>query len=103
MSGFDQSDCFKSETLYGFWTRFKIIIREMSIISLPLFYNLILWVAQSCGISSWRNPSVIGTTMNRYKYLFNNTTDESTNKSLLPKSKATVTLIHLCTQDVRCS
>ena len=39
-----------------------------------------------------------GTMLNRSAYLFNSSADESINKSLLPKSKAIVTLIHLCTQ-----
>lgn len=86
----------------GFWAGFKIIIREMSISSLSLFHNLALWVVRSCAICSWRNPLVIGTMMKRSEYLFNNTADESINKSSLPKSKAIVTLIHLCTQDVHC-
>lgn len=34
MSGFDCSGCLKSETLSCFWTGFKIIMREMVVISL---------------------------------------------------------------------
>lgn len=41
------------------------IIRKMTIISVSLFYNLVLRVTSSCGIWSWRNPLVMGAMLNR--------------------------------------